>query len=102
NAFWGTFAMSMACCLTGALQNSNSAFVPSLYYNDNVTISTGTGGGGHPPYGIEFWGTGAQGLNSLVEGNFSNGYTWGWGGATWAIKNNYVCGPYLQKEGGYI
>ncbi|MGC2399497.1 MAG: chitobiase/beta-hexosaminidase C-terminal domain-containing protein [Acidobacteriaceae bacterium] len=102
NAFYGTFAMSMACCLSGFIQNGNTGFSPSLYYNDNVTISTGAGGGSHPPYGIEFWGTGAQGLKSLVQGNFSNGYTYGFGVAPWAIRDNYICGPYLVKEGGYI
>jgi hypothetical protein len=102
NAFWGTFAMSMACCVSGFIQNGATGFSPSLYYNDNVTISTGAGGGGHPPYGIEFWGTGAQGLKSLVQGNFSNGYTYGYGVAPWAIRDNYICGPYYVKEGGYI
>jgi len=102
NAFWGTFAMSMACCISGFIQNGYTGYSPSLYYNDNVTISTGAGGIGHPPYGVEFWGTGAQGLKSLVEGNFSNGYTYGFGNAPWAIRDNYICGPYMVKEGGYI
>lgn len=102
NAFWGTFAMSMACCVSGFIQNGYTGYSPSLYYNDNVTISTGAGGPGHPPYGVEFWGTGAQGLKSLVQGNFSNGYVYGFGNAPWAIRDNYICGPYMVKEGGYI
>jgi Chitobiase/beta-hexosaminidase C-terminal domain len=102
NAFYGTFAMSMACCVSGFIQNGYTGFSPSLYYNDNVTISSGAGGGGHPPYGVEFWGTGSQGLNSLVQGNFSNGYTYGFGNHPWAIIHNYICGPYYVTEGGYI
>jgi hypothetical protein len=102
NAFWGTFAMSMACCQAGFMQTGYTGFSPSLYYNDNVTISTGAGGPGHPPYGVEWWGTGARGLNSLVQGNFSNGYVYGYGNPPWAITHNYICGPYMAKEGGYI
>jgi hypothetical protein len=100
-AFWGTFAMSMACCVSGFLQVPGASSIPSLVYKDNVTISTGAGGGGHPPYGVEFWGDGAQGMNSLVQGNFSNGYVWGFGKAM-EISGNYICGPYMTKEGGYI
>lgn len=102
NAFWGTFAMSMACCVSGFIQSGYSGFSPSLYYNDNVTISSGARGPGHPPYGVEWWGTGAQGLNSLVQGNFSNGYVYGFGNPPWAVNHNYICGPYMTKEGGYI
>jgi hypothetical protein len=104
NAFYGTFAMSMACCVTGFIQNGYSGYSPSLYYNDNVTISSGTevGWGVHPPFAVEWWGTGAQGLNSLIEGNFSNGYVYGYGVAPWTIQNNYICGPHMATEGGYI
>jgi hypothetical protein len=102
NAFYGTFAMSMACCDAGFTQTGFTGFSPSLYYNDNVTISSGAGGPGHPPYGVEWWGTGAQGLNSLVQGNFSNGYVYGFGNPPWAINHNYICGPYMTREGGYI
>jgi hypothetical protein len=101
NGFFGSMAMSMACCESGFIQQGYNGNSPSLYYNDNVTIDSGAGGGGHPPYGIEWWGVGAQGLNSLVQGNFSNGYVYGYG-TGWTLENNYICGPYMATEGGYI
>jgi hypothetical protein len=73
-----------------------------LIFDDNVLVATKPIGSECPPYGVEFWGIGAQGTNSLVEGTFCNGYTWGFGAAPWAIKDNYICGPNYAKGGGYI
>lgn len=103
NSSYGTFAVSMACC-QWSWNMGTGGFSPGYVFNDNVLISQQTCGGQCPPYGVEFWGTGSQGLNSLVQGNFSNGYTWGFGGGNWAINNNYICGPryLLPGVGGYI
>jgi len=99
-AYYGTFAVSLACCLSGPIQGF-PGYSPSLFFDDNVLIASIPG---HqcPPYGVEFWGEGAQGTNSLVEGLFCNGYTWGYGSAPWAIKDNYICGPNFATGGGYI
>jgi hypothetical protein len=59
-----------------------------LIFNDNVAFQSVGCGSDCPPYGVEFWGTGSQGANSLVEGSFANGYTWGYGEGSWAINDN--------------
>lgn len=101
NSSWGTFAVSLACCQWGKTMGieGNS---PGLVFNDNLLIASQPCGVLCPPFGVEFWGTGSLGTNSLVEGTFSNGYTWGYGGGSWAINNNYICGPNYPTQGGYI
>jgi hypothetical protein len=101
NSSWGTFAVSLACCQWGTTMGSvgNS---PGLVFNDNLLIASQACGIECSPFGVEFWGTGSQGTNSLIEGNFSNGYSWGYGGGSWAIINNYICGPNFLNLGGFI
>ena len=101
NSSWGTFAVSLACCLTDRFMRT-TGHSPALIFDDNVLVATKPIGSECPPYGVEFWGIGAQGTNSLVEGTFCNGYTWGFGAAPWAIKDNYICGPNYATGGGYI
>ena len=99
-AYYGTFAVSLACCQWGDIQGV-AGYSPSLVFDDNVLIASVPG---HqcPPYGVEFWGEGSQATNNLVEGLFCNGFTWGYGAGSWAIKNNYICGPNFASGGGYI
>ncbi len=99
NSSYGTFALSMACCQWG-YKMAAEGHSPGYVLNDNVIIASQPCGAKCPPIGVEFWGTGSQGLASLVEGSFSNGYTWGYGGGSWAINRNYICGP--MQDGGYI
>jgi hypothetical protein len=102
NSSWGTYAVSMACCQWGNTFGT-VGFSPAYIFTDNVLVASLPIGSECPPFGVEFWGTGSQGTNSLVEGTFCYGYTWGYGGGSWAINNNYVCGPnYLTGGGGYI
>jgi hypothetical protein len=98
-AFYGTFAVSLACCQFGPIEGM-PGFSPAVLFNDNVLIASLPGQ--CPPYGVEFWGTGSQGTNSLIEGSFCNGYTWGYGSTPWAIRDNYICGPNFATRGGYI
>ena len=98
---WGTFAVSMACCQWGHNFGTLGAS-PGYIFNDNVLVATLPIGSECPPYGVEFWGHGSQGMNSLVQGTFCNGYTWGYGAEPWAIHHNYICGPNLEGKGGYI
>lgn len=99
-SYYGTFAVSLACCQWGDIQGV-AGYSPSLIFDDNVLIASVPG---HqcPPYGVEFWGEGSQGTNNLVEGLFCNGFTWGYGAGPWAIKDNYICGPNFATGGGYI
>lgn len=101
NSSYGTYAVSLACCQSGRTIGVNG-FSPALTFNDNLLIASQPCGAECPPFGVEFWGTGSQGTNSLIEGSFSNGYTWGFGGGAWAINNNYICGPNYPNQGGYV
>jgi hypothetical protein len=101
NSSWGTFAVSLACCQWGRTM-ATPGNSPGLVFNDNLVIAAQPCGALCPPFGVEFWGTGSIGSNSLIEGTFSNGYTWGYGGGSWAINNNYICGPNYPTQGGYI
>ena len=98
---WGTFAVSMACCQWSRLMGT-PGHTPGYIFDDNVLVATQPIGSGCPPYGVEFWGNGPQGTNSLVQGTFCHGYTWGWGAGPWLISNNYICGPNFAGKGGYI
>ncbi len=99
-ASYGTFAISLACC-TYLTDQQAPGYSPAYSLNDNVLLAT-VAGYQCPPFGVEFWGDGATGTNSLVQGLFCNGYTWGYGAAPWAISNNYICGPNFADGGGYI
>ncbi len=96
NSSWGTYATSFACCLSGVIQGT-LGFSPALTFNDNVLVSSLAPGVWNPPFGVEFWGIGSLGENSLVEGTFSGGYVWGYGAASWAINNNYICGSNMAN-----
>jgi Chitobiase/beta-hexosaminidase C-terminal domain len=96
---WGTYAVSMACCQSGFIQGL-SGHSPGYMFYDNVVTATLPVGSECPPYGVEFWGNGSVGTNNLVQGTFCNGFSWGLGGGSWAIDNNYVCGPGFQTPGG--
>jgi len=100
NSSYGTFAISMACCQWSWTMGT-PGYSPGYVFNDNVLVSSQPCGAKCPPIGVEFWGTGSQGQNSLVEGTFANGYTWGFGAAPWTINNNYICGPNYTSQGGY-
>jgi len=101
NSSYGTFAMSIPCCQWEKVYGT-PGFSPGIVHDDNVIISSQPAGAKPPPIGVEFWGTGSMGTNSLVEGNFANGYTWGYGGGNWQINNNTICGPNYTSLGGYI
>jgi Chitobiase/beta-hexosaminidase C-terminal domain len=101
HSFYGTFATSFACCGAGFTAGADGPG-PGLLFDDNVLIATLPSDGGCPPYGVEFWGFGSQGTNSLIEGTFCNGYVWGFGKAPWSIQHNYICGPDYTTKGGYI
>lgn len=101
NSSYGTFAVSLACCSWGNTMGTEG-FSPALIFNDNLIIASQPCGYECPPFGVEFWGTGSLGTNSMIEGTFSNGYTWGYGAGPWAINNNYICGPNYPTQGGYI
>jgi len=103
NSSWGTMATSFACCNSGFASGSQG-FSPALIVEDNVLVSTlpiGTSGW-PPPIGVEFWGTGTIGDNNLVQGTFSNGFTWGYGAKAWQITNNHICGSYMAARDTYI
>jgi hypothetical protein len=101
NSSWGTYAVSMACCQWGRTM-ATPGYQTGYIFNDNVLVATLPIGSECPPYGVEFWGNGSQGLNSLIQGTFCHGYTWGFGGGSWAISHNYICGPSFAAKGGYI
>jgi hypothetical protein len=100
NPFYGTYAVSLACCEgSGLIQGDGKSANPALYTNDDVLISTQ--GPGVPPYAFEWWGDGTQASNDLVEGNFANGFVWGYGAGPRSISNTTICGPNFSKDGGY-
>ncbi len=98
---WGTFAVSMACCQWGRTM-ATPGYEPGYIFNDNVLIATLPIGSECPPYGVEFWGNGPRGMNSLIQGTFCHGYTWGFGAGSWTIHHNYICGADFAAKGGYI
>ena len=101
NSSYGTFAVSLACCQWGSIMGTTGNS-PGLVFNDNLLIASQPCGLLCPPFGVEFWGTGSEGTNSLIEGNFSNGYTWGYGQGSWEINNNYICGSNFLSLGTFI
>jgi hypothetical protein len=101
NSSWGTFAVSLACCISSFKQGT-PGFSPALLFDDNVLIATQPIGSECPPMGVEFWGNGSQGTNSLIQGTFCNGYSWGYGATPWMISNNYVCGSNMASDSSHI
>ena len=87
NPYFGNFALSLACCDTGAT-------APGIDVSDNVLIQN------TPPhvrygYGIEAWGLGATYNNNLIQGLGSpGGIAWCYGMANnGTIEDNTVQGP---------
>lgn len=101
NSSWGTYGVSLACCLSGFIQGT-LGYSPAVIFDDNVLIATQPTGSECPPFGVEFWGIGSQGTNSLIQGTFCNGYTWGYGLSPWQITNNYLCGPSMAAGSSHI
>lgn len=89
---WGTFAVSLPCCTGSKLTGAANTNPLGLVFNDNVVVASKPIGSQCPPFGVEFWGSGSQGTNNLVQGTFCNGFTWGYGKAPWQISRNYICG----------
>ncbi|MGC2399498.1 MAG: Ig-like domain-containing protein, partial [Acidobacteriaceae bacterium] len=101
NPFYGTFAVSLACCTgAGFVQGDNQSAMPGAITNDDLLISTL--GPGVPPYAFEWWGDQATSDGSMIEGHFSNGFAYGYGIGPRTISNAYICGPNFSTSGGYV
>ncbi|MGC2402140.1 MAG: chitobiase/beta-hexosaminidase C-terminal domain-containing protein, partial [Acidobacteriaceae bacterium] len=101
NPFYATFAVSLACCTgAGFVQGDNQSAMPGAITDDNLLISTQ--GPGIPPYAFEWWGDQATSNGSMIEGQFSNGFDYGYGSGPRTISNAYICGPDFTTNGGYI
>lgn len=105
NWYFGTFALSEACCVSGATYNV-TGFAPGLVTDNNLLIETS----GSPPYGIEWWGTGSLARSNMVMGPYPNGITVGYSdtGTTpfWTLggtgtQANYICATNVGA-GGYV
>jgi hypothetical protein len=93
--FFGSFDVSMACCGSGTS--------PGMVAANNVLVENVTSPRSYVAYGIEAWGLGAHYDNNLVQGvNNAIGIAWGYGGGSWEINNNYVCGPNWAKANNFI
>jgi hypothetical protein len=93
--FFGSFDVSMACCGSGTS--------PGVVGINNVLIENVPSPNSYVAYGIEAWGVGAHYNNNLVEGvNSAIGIAWGYGGGSWEINDNYVCGPNWAKANNFI
>lgn len=95
NALGSSFGISMACCVSNATYSGIGAD-PADYVNDNLIINNAPN---IPPFGIEWWGVGAQGNNNLIEGAWDNYFTVGtgnfggnYGSPQWVTAGNYMCG----------
>jgi hypothetical protein len=91
-----TFDLSFACCAGGAS--------PGIVATNNVLVENVPAmSGSYMAYGIEAWGVGAQYDNNLVEGlNNAIGVAWGYGGGSWEINDDYVCGPNWAHANNFI
>jgi hypothetical protein len=93
--FFASFDVSMACCGSGTS--------PGMVGSNNVLVENVPSSGSYVAYGIEAWGVGAHYDNNLVEGvNSAIGIAWGYGGGSWEINDNYVCGPNWAKANNFI
>jgi hypothetical protein len=108
-AFYGSLGLSTPCCQwseTSGVAGNN----PGLMENNNVSISSlkspygctfcGSSSNSGPAFAHEYWGTGSHGDNNLVQGNFGNGFEWGFGSASWEINYNQLCGPNMALNHG--
>jgi hypothetical protein len=101
--FFYTFGISNACC---AGLNGSSVTAPGTTNNDDVIIaeqpaSTAANSGNYIGMADEAWGYGAQYTNSVVQGNWQNGYEWAYI-ARGSISNNVVCGAQMAAAGTLI
>jgi hypothetical protein len=94
--FFYTFGISNACC---AGLRGSSVTAPGITNIDDVIIAeqpASTAANPHNYIGMadEAWGYGALYENSVVQGNWANGYEWAYmtGGS---ISNNIVCGSQM-------
>lgn len=95
--FYGTFALSMACCISARSQSVEGPD-PSDYVNDNILIVNSPAPAA--PFGIEWWGIGTEADNNLIQGNFANAIAVGYVTPDATTVNNYLCGTAIQ-DGGY-
>jgi Bacterial Ig-like domain (group 2) len=106
NPYFGTFGESFACC-DGSGSGNGLPGAPYLNNSSNVIVFNTAPNPpiGSPRYGyiIEAWGYNASYANNLTQsGNFSAGaITWGFGGGSWSISNNTMCGSNWAST-GYI
>jgi hypothetical protein len=110
-AFYGSLGLSTPCCQYGAVDGTTGQ-VPGLIENNNVSISSlkssigcsscGSSSNAGPAYAHEFWGSGSEGNNNLIQGNFGFGFQWGYGASPWQINNNQMCGPNMAAGNSYI
>jgi Fn3 associated len=98
-AYFGTLSFSTPCCQDTNIQGTLTNVNPAMVQKNNVQIQSIAG---QPPYAVEFWGTGSQGLNALIQGGFGNGYTWGYGAGTWAVEDNIICGAAMAAGDSYV
>jgi hypothetical protein len=101
--FYYTFAISNACC---AGLKGSPVTAPGVTNIDDVIIaerpaSTAANPKNYIGMADEAWGTGAQYTNSVVQGNWANGYQWAYitGGS---ISNNVICGSQMAAEHSLI
>ena len=86
NPYFGNFALSLACCDSGAT-------APGIDVSDNVLIQN-TSPYVRYGYGIEAWGLGATYNNNLIQGLGSpQGIAWCYGTGSGTVSYNTVQGP---------
>jgi hypothetical protein len=96
NAFApSTFSMGISAACCAGLSGTATPLI-----NDNVLIANVPPAGEYIAYAIEWWGTGAQANNDLIQGYWENGITWGKGGPPWEVLNTIVEGPYMAGPWG--
>jgi Bacterial Ig-like domain (group 2)/Chitobiase/beta-hexosaminidase C-terminal domain len=108
-SFYGSLGLSTPCCqwsTTSGIAGNN----PGLMENNNVSISSlksqygcdfcGVTSNSGPAFAHEYWGNGSHGDNNLIQGNFGNGFEWGYGAGSWELKYNQMCGPNMAMNHG--
>ncbi len=108
-AYYGSLGLSTPCC-QWSTTSGTAGSTPGLIENNNVSISSlksqygctfcGTASDSGPAFAHEYWGNGSHADNNLIQGNFGNGIEWGYGGGSWEIKNNQMCGANMALNKG--
>jgi Bacterial Ig-like domain (group 2)/Chitobiase/beta-hexosaminidase C-terminal domain len=106
-AYYGSLGASLPCCQNGGIY-AKVGLDPGLQANNNVYINSvhdglgclfcGSSSNSGPAFTVEFWGNGSQGNNNLIQGNFGNGFEWGYGSGDWQIEYNQICGPNMARQ----